>query len=291
VSLLGIDQKKGDPDMLDGRLTVYARVDLDLSDIVSSKHPIASMVNNGLLVVQGNYKDQNNLRDFLKSEMNLSLEEGLSEFLEKLDGLESALDPEKLKEKLSNIGDIQDFIPTPAKIVPFNSEEDVLREEGDIFYAGFFKGVANANLSVNSFPIIYQARFREQQIERVRSEIEMLVSQVERNVSESGSPATGVNVEQRILKDFIPYMLYCRKDRHAFDAAEKQLRSFLSGPQFHDDVDKIVAILSDPRELASRQFRLLELYARKLAEISRENFREAENIQNDIANLLSEPHP
>src|SRR5271169_6517680 len=122
--LLGIEQKKGTQNRLDGRLTVYANIDIDPSDLVSMKHPIASMVHNGLLVAQGNYREQNNLRDFLKSEMGVSLEDGLEEFLDKLGGLESALDPEKLRDRIENIDELEDFIPTPAKIVPFTSEDD-----------------------------------------------------------------------------------------------------------------------------------------------------------------------
>ena len=40
-----------------------------------------------------------------------------------MEGLESTLDPQKLKDRLENMDDIEEFIPTPAKIVPFNSEE------------------------------------------------------------------------------------------------------------------------------------------------------------------------
>ena len=34
------------------------------------------MIHNGLLVAQGNFKDQYNFRDFLKSELGITLEEG-----------------------------------------------------------------------------------------------------------------------------------------------------------------------------------------------------------------------
>lgn len=130
---LNIVQKKGDPHRLDGRVTVYAIIDIDSSDLMNTKHPIGSMVHNGLLVAQGNFRDQNNLKDFLKSEMGISLEEGLGEglaqLLEKMDGLESALDPQKLRERLENMDEIEDFIPTPAKIVPFHSEEELMARE------------------------------------------------------------------------------------------------------------------------------------------------------------------
>jgi hypothetical protein len=284
--LLGIEQKKGDPDRLDGRLTVYANIDIDPSDLMSMKHPIASMVHNGLLVAQGNYKEQNNLKDFLKSEMGISLEEGLEEFLDKLGGLESALDPEKLKEKMENIDDLEDFIPTPAKIVSFPSVEDILSQEGDVYYAGFFKNVGNAILSVNSLPILYQSQFREQEIQKVRNEIELLITQIEKN-EPSRKPfySSNLQAEEKIMKEFIPNMLYCRKEKKVFDAAEKQFREFLHGYRSKEDVDSIVSIIADEHELTSRHFKLLELFAKKIARVMEEHFVEAEKLQKEIAEL------
>ena len=287
--LLGILQKKGDPNKLDGRLTVYAVLDIDPSDLVSMKHPIASMASNGLLVAQGNYREQNNLRDFLKSEMGLSLEDGLEDFLEKLGGLESALDPEKLRERIENIDEMEDFIPTPAKIVPFPSETDVLDQEGDVFCAGTFKNIGNAILSVNSLPIFYQARFREQEIHKVRNEIEQLIAQIEKNAPLREQPlSSDVKVEEKIMKEFIPNMLYCRKEKKVFDAAEKQFKSFLKAYRNNEDVDAIVSIIADEHELTSKHFKLLELYAKKIARVWEENFAEAEKLQKDIAALKRE---
>jgi hypothetical protein len=284
--LLGVQQKKGDPDKLDGRLTVYAVLDIDPSDLLSMKHPVASMIHNGLLVAQGNYREQNNLRDFLKSEMGLSIEEGLEDFLEKLGGIESALDPEKLRERIDNIDELEDFIPTPAKIVPFPSEDDVLSQEGDVYFAGTYKNVGNAILSVNSIPILYQARFREQEIHKVRNEIEMLIAQIEKNAPPRGKPAAkNVRIEERIMKDFIPNMLYCRKETKVFDAAQKQFRDFLHDYGRVEDVDAIIKIIGGDADLTSRHFKLLELYAKKISRVMEENFTEAEKLQRDIAAL------
>jgi hypothetical protein len=284
--LLGIDQKKGNPDRLDGRLTVYANIDIDPSDLVSMKHPIASMVHNGLLVAQGNYKEQNNLKDFLKSEMGISLEEGLEDFLDKLGGLESALDPEKLKEKMENIDELEDFIPTPAKIVSFPSVDEILEQEGDVFYAGLFKNVGNAILSVNSLPILYQAQFREQEIAKVRSEIEQLISQIEKNETpRTPFYSSDVRVEEKIMKEFIPNMLYCRKEKKVFSAAEKQFRAFLQQYRYKEDVDSIVSLIAGEQELTSKHFKLLELFAKKIARLLEENFGEAEKLQKEIVAL------
>jgi hypothetical protein len=284
--LLGIQQKKGDNAKLDGRLTVYAMLDIDPSDLISMKHPIASMVHNGLLVAQGNYREQNNLRDFLKSEMGLSIEDGLEDFLDKLGGLESALDPDKLRERIENIDELEDFIPTPAKIVPFPSEADVLSQEGDVFFSGTFKNVGNAILSVNSLPILYQARFREQEIQKVRNEIELLISQIEKNVTPRSKPQISeTRPEERIMKEFIPNMLYCRKEKKVFAAAEKQFRDYLHEYSGQEDIDAIVLIIAGEQELTSKHFKLLELYAKKIASVQQENFIEAENLQKDIAAL------
>ncbi len=287
--LLGIQQKKGNENTLDGRLSVYAILDIDPSDLLTLKHPIASMIHNGLLVAQGNYREQNNLRDFLKSEMGLSLEDGLEDFLDKLGGLESALDPDKLRERIENIDELEDFIPTPAKIVPFQSEGDVLAQDGDVFFAGSFKNIGNAILSVNSLPIMYQARFREQEIHKVRNEIERLIGQIERNApSREKVVSPDIHVEELIMKEYIPNMLYCRKEKKVFGAAERQFRNYLNDYRNKEDIDSIVSIIADENELTSRHFKLLELYAKKIARIREENFIEADKLQKDIATLLKQ---
>jgi hypothetical protein len=218
--------------------------------------------------------------------MGISLEEGLEDFLDKLGGLESALDPEKLKEKMENIDELEDFIPTPAKIVSFPSVDDIMTQEGDIFYAGVFKNVGNAILSVNSLPILYQAQFREQEIAKVRSEIEQLISQIERNETPRAPfYSSDVRVEEKIMKEFIPNMLYCRKEEKVFGAAEKQFRAFLHEYRYTEDVDSIVSIIAGEQELTSKHFKLLELFAKKIARLWEEDFVEAEKLQREIVAL------
>jgi len=288
--LLGVEQKKGNSVVLDGRLTVYAKIDIDPAEIISMKHPIASMVHNNLLVAQGNFRDQNNLKDFLKSEMGISLEEGLGDFLEKLGGIESALDPDKLKEKMDNFDELEDFIPTPAKIVSFPSVNDILEQDGDIFFTGIFRNVGNAILSVNALPIIYQARFREQEILKVRSEIESLISQIEKSSTDKLTLfPLEMEPEEKILKEFIPNMLYCRKEKNVFTVAEKQFRNFMREYRYKEDTDSIVSLIVDDHELTSKHFKLLELYAKKIGRVMEENFLEAEKLQKDILDLEKQP--
>jgi hypothetical protein len=287
MSLLEIDQKRGNPDHLDGRITVYAAVDIDSSDLLTgTNHPIASMIHNGLLVAQGNYKEQSSLKDFIQAEMGGSIENGLEEFIEQLGGLEGAFDPEKLREKLHNLDDLKDFIPTPAKIVPFHSEEEILQQPGDIFYVGRFKNIANANLSVNSFPILYQARFRESEIDMIRNEIEGMVALVEKIELPSGLIETSeINIEEKITKEFLPSLIYTRKDPAAFKNAVKKFRKFLNGYQVQEDIEKILWVITKPVELTPVHRSLIELYTKKISEIRKENFSAVEKIKFDISTI------
>ncbi len=283
MALLGIEQKKGNPESIDGRLTVYALVTVDPSEMASSSHPIFSMIHNGLLVAQGNYKEQSSLKDFLQSELGTSLDEGLEEFIEKLDGLEGALDPQKLKDKMKNLDDLKDFIPTPAKIVPFHSESEILSQEGDVYYAGTFKNMANANLSVNSFPILYQSRYREQEIDMIRNEIDHLIAQVEHSeIPQTHFLSPGVNIEETINKDYISGLLYAKRDSAAFDKTVTQFKEFLQGYTFTEDIDHIISLIAESEELTQKHSELLELYAKKIELIAQEKFSDADAVSKKI---------
>lgn len=291
--MLNLVQKKGDINHLDGHITVYATIDIDPEELLTTKHPVASAVHNGLLVVQGNFRDQTSLKDFLKSEFGLfkndDLNEGITEFVDRMSGIEAAFDPQKLKDSLENMGDFEELIPTPAKVVPFHSEQEILSEEGDIYYAGTFKSISNAVLCVNAVPIIYQSRFREQEMLFVRNEIESLISQIEQNSTsvnlEDALSQPYLSIEERILREFIPQMLYSKKDPKTFEKAIVQLRTFLGRYRFQSDVDAIIDVISSTDTLHDRESQLLELYAHKIDAVNREDFSAADKFSSLIQEL------
>ncbi len=289
-----IQQKKGDPRNLDGRVTVYAFVDVDAEELLNAKHTFASMIHNGLLAAQGNFKDQYNFRDFLKSELGITLEEGfeesLTQLLERMEGLESTLDPQKLKERLENMDDIEEFIPTPAKIVPFHSEEEIVEQEGDIFFIGRFKYIGNAVLGVQAFPMFYQAKYREQEAGRIRGEIESIISQIEHTDAAAEEPSRE-SIEAAILKRFIPDMLYYRHEQHTFAEKAGEFRSFLKHYRFQEDVESVIAVLATPGELTDKENMLLELYAKKIACVEKEDFQTADDVTREIQRLQNPPSP
>jgi hypothetical protein len=289
--VLNVEMKKGDPEHLDGRVTVYAKIRVEPEELITMSHPVASMVHGGLLAVQGNYREQSSLLDFLKNEMGISLDgEGidneLDDMIDGMGGLESALDPQKLRERLENIGDIEEFIPTPAKVVPFHSEQEILDQPGDVYFAGSFKGVGNAVLGINAVPIMYQAIFREQQMQSLQSEIESLISQIEWN-EPTGATITspGVNPEELLLKEYIPSMLYQRVDPAALESAQKQFRAFMRGYRFNDDVEAVLSLISRDREPGAMEYKLLELYAKKIALVQTEDFAGVDVVHKEIESL------
>ena len=87
------------------------------------------------------------------------------------------------------------------------------------------------------------------------------------------------------MKEFIPNMLYCRKEKKVFGAAEKQFKAFLHEYRYKEDIDSIVTIIAGEQELTSKHFKLLELFAKKIARVLEENFGEAEKLQKEIAAL------
>jgi len=290
-NVLNVERKKGDPEHLDGRVIVYAKIDIDPDEFITMKHPVTSMVHGGLLAVQGNYKEQNSLRDFLISEMGIPLDgdglnEGLKEMIDSMDGLESALDPQKLRERLEDMGEFEEFIPTPAKVVPFHTEREIMEQPDDVYFAGTFKKVGNAVLGVNAVPIIYQAIFREQQMQSLQNEIESLITQIEWDEPPPVTIAmTGVNPEELLLKEYIPSMLYQRVDKAGFLKAQKQFRAFMTGYRFADDVEAIISLISMDKEPHPTEYKLLELYAKKISMVQTEDFSGLETVKREIEHL------
>jgi hypothetical protein len=208
--------------------------------------------------------------------------------IENMDGLEAALDPQKLRDRLENMGDIEEFIPTPAKMMPFHTEQEILDQPGDVYFAGHFKGIGNAVLGVNAVPIIYQAIFKEQQMQSLHSEIESLISQIEWSDTSGGGVTVttpGVNPEEALLKEYIPTMLYQRVDPAGFESSRKQFRAFMRGYRFNDDVEAVLSLISKDREPGAMEYKLLELYAKKISLVQAEDFTGLDAVHKEIVSL------
>lgn len=297
-SFLNIEQKKGDPENPHGKLTVYAKIAMDVTDLSSEEDlsPLNEMLKSGFLVAQGNYRDQNSLRDFLQQELGTSLEdeEGMKQFIEGLGGIEGAIDPEKFREKMNQLEELDEFIPTPAKMTHFSSEEQILDQEGDVFFAGSFENSANANLAVNAVTILYQSMYREKQIFRVRGQIDDLISEVEDSghMIELGeevapaSPAKGEHISDTILKKFIPDLIHAISMPHIREKAEERLKFYLSNYPQPTDVDKLIS-LTRVDHLNEVDTKLIELYSYKISYLYEEAFDKVADVVRKIDELES----
>ena len=78
--MLGIEQKKGNPNKLQGKLIVYAKISSD-AELEKGMLPLRDMVRNGLLVVSGEFKPNESFKDFIRREVNSIEYRSLSELL------------------------------------------------------------------------------------------------------------------------------------------------------------------------------------------------------------------
>lgn len=278
---------RGDPSRLDGRLTAIVRLVGNLPD----DHPTAAMVHGGMLCVQGNFRDQRTMADFFRVELGLTMEKGIDEIIEQArqtGGLESALDPEAVRERLRSMGQ-SEFLPIPAKVVGFDSLEDALEEEGDVVLLGTFEDIQFAHMAINGFPMLYQARYREQEHHQMREEISQWLGHLEDSASTPAAlpePPTletfEGDIEAHLLKDLLPGMFYAEGDSYEAHAAELRFRAFMAPCLVPHDVETMVALVPAIRSGDTNALHRLELLVRKAAALQREDFRTLERIKLEL---------
>lgn len=292
-SVLQVLIRKGNPERLSGKLLVYAKIhpDTDLS-----RSHWGELVRGGIVSVTGNYRDQHNLLDFLKKELQDQLgedyEEGLRQLKEKGGDQWDRL--QELMKDADKPGHME-IIPIPAKVVFFESEEDLLEVEADIFYLGEYKMVENAHLSVSAFPILYQAAYKEQEDVRLDEEINTLLLEVgmESSDLESCFPAIqSVNysnysgdLQDLLYRRLIPELIHRSQSEDEFTEGMKLFRDFLKGYPFAEDIESIAWHIHELAKGLQGHQRLVELLCRKIAALRAERFEELNAIKKEIQAL------
>lgn len=315
-----IEQRKGDPEKLKGKLLAYVRIiaeeagegpeSFSEGDVGGTEpaSPLNSMVRNGILAVQANYVDQRNIRDFFRDEFGISLEKGIQEVIDQAKetgGLEGALDPEAVKERLESMKNA-DFIPIPAKIAFFNSEEEMLATESDVYFLGHFTVISHAHLCVNSFPIIYQAYFREQEHRAMEREIAALLGTIESpkgrskpgagedgddpEATDADSPAPKIqnfkgDVKAFLLKELIPKMIYNLSDPAEYAKALFQFKSFMGDFGHPEDMQEIISLIESTPTHDAKALRKLELLVAKVEALQKEDYERLEMIRKELRGL------
>ncbi|MCR5029787.1 MAG: hypothetical protein K6A31_11115 [Fibrobacter sp.] len=303
--MLGIQQKKGDPEKLCGRLVVYAKITPSASkDQNAGPIPFASMVRNGILAVRGEFEKNNSIKRFLQHEAGASsVDKGISDMIEHIKEsggeLPEGLDIDSFKDRLEELSSME-IIPVPAKIMFYDNEEEILEENADIYYIGEFSGMSQAHLCITSLPILYQAKYREQQNAEEQSYINELLSQIETDGLITSKPETGEflpgngnlltfvgNLQELLERQVVPYLLYQAADEEQFSTSLDRFYAFMAPYKDQRDVQLIGKTLRRLRvnENDVKERSRLELLCRKVSAMYHEKFEQVPEIQKKLSEL------
>ena len=291
-SALRAELKKGDPARLRGRLIAYVRYERSPDDVPApgeEASPLEALVTNGFLAVTANYVDQRNIRDFFRKEFGISLEKGIEEVIEQArdtGGLEGALDPEAVKERLDSMKNA-DFIPIPAKVAHFSSEEDMLAQDADVYFLGSFTVLPHAHLCVNSFPILYQAYYREQEHRTVEKEIAAILGAIE---TPAPRPRESVvppdNWKQHLLTVLIPRVIYTKgQEGGDHDKSVADFRAFMEDFGYPEDAETVLDLIEKTPDFTAPTLRKIELMVAKVEALQSEDYERLEEIKRELAAL------
>jgi hypothetical protein len=183
---------------------------------------------------------------------------------------------------MESVKGFEDMIPTPAKLEPFENEQEILSRNCDVFYLGEFDKLTNANLAVNALPILYQAVFREQQMQFVEKEIEKLLSGTESSISDDHYSKDIGAVEKRLNGEFISELLYNSNNKEEREIWERKLRNYMFGYRYPGEIDKIIALAARFSGSPESTRVLLELYVRKIVAFLKEDYKSVGDLKKEI---------
>ncbi len=304
--LLGIEQKKGSASRLCGKLIAYARI-LPTAEEDTAPQPFQEMVRNGLLVIEGDFRHSESLKQMLRKELGNGLDEniaGLIEHIKEEGGdLPEGLDPEAIRERINELSNME-VIPIPAKIVYRETEEDILKSEGDIYYIGEFMGLSQAHFCLTSLPIFYQAKYREQEKLNEQIYLNEILSQIESQKvldnteikNANGLFPDGANLNSFIgnLQELfdgrvIPFLL-AQDSPTSFESGFQSFADFMLPYPFKPDIENLHHALLKLREnqADAKERRRLELLCNKISAVYHEDFKKIPPIETELQLLNAE---
>ncbi len=283
------EKKKGDAGSLSGKVTVYALIELEDSEL--EKSDLHDLVQNGILAVIGDFSKYYDIKEFLKKELGINFEKGVQEFFARISGedpLLGSLNNDKFQHKLKSLKNIEDFIPTPVQPEIFSSEAEIMAREGDVYCVGRFTNINNANIAVNAFAILYQMHYREQQRKLVKLEVEAILQEVSKTVE--NSPHEEVKnfkelkegLELHLQTRFIPELLYYSHEPETRERSFQKFRKFMEGYKFTQDIENIIQCIGNEQIDEKRKSSIVELYIKKICALVQEDFVKLTQICKDL---------
>ena len=175
-----------------------------------------------------------------------------------------------------------------------------LTQDVDVFYLGRFTVITHAHLCVNSFPIIYQAYFREQEQVAMELEIATLLQVIEDpKLEKVSTPKASEEVTLQnfqgdlqafLLKDLIPKMIYNLSDPTEYQNAKRHFRTFMGDFGYPEDLEAIIILIETTPKQDLMVLKKLELLVAKVEALQREDYIKLEEIRSQLSKLgLSNP--
>lgn len=300
--MLGIEQKKGDPDRLCGHMIAYAKI-VPAGNVDRVSFPFADLVHNGLLVVRGDFEGNETMKNFMQNKFGTSVKDGISEIIDRIHEqggeLPEGIDPDELREKMDEFANME-VIPVPAKVIRVESEEQILKENADIYYVGKFTGMSQVHLCVTSLPIFYQAQYREQQTSQSQEYINEILAQIEgddvgiKKTEDDFLPMGSLdtfmgNLYELLNKKVVPFLLYQVQDELEYAASFDRFRDFMASYSPASDIDAvndaIQALRVNEDDKTARE--KVELLCKKMSAIYHEKFEEVPALAKRLKELDS----
>lgn len=300
--MLGIEQKKGDDNNLCGRMIAYAKI-LPTPDGQIGGSPFDDMIKNGLLTLEGDFRlfSANSERKSINKAMDEKLNNLLASMEESGVDLPANLDVDSMRERLHELSNME-VIPIPARIGNFNTENDILEEDADIYYIGEFIGAGQAHYCLTTLPIYYQAVYREQAKRKEMDFLNDALAQIEAgdfvDTDDLQKDSEELFPEGITLNNFvgdiskllnvrvIPFLLAQETDSEYHKQIEKFF-DFMKGYPEAADIIRIDVALRELRHQDSQVARkLLELSCQKVCAVYDEDSRKAQEIDKQISELL-----
>jgi len=309
--VFGIIQKKGDENNLCGRVIGYVKIPPPEPGN-GMETPFDALVSpDGILAIQGDYSKIPDF-DAFRNNLQQSLPKGLQEILKHI------LEDDELRENLDKAKKISfsvipqkgsdrlgDFFPVPAQLTLFQSEEALLLEEGDIYFLGEYASMSSAHLFLTGFPIIYQARYREQtELQKAKEVDELLAgiggdkktqsyAELEDLTIHLNGDLNSFNGNLLNLLDtqVLPKIMYIieRNDTENFKAGINSFRSFMHSYPHQQDIEKMISILQSINEKkfsSSSDSKILTLLCKKISALHHEEFEILPEIQKELEAVI-----
>lgn len=300
--MLGIEQKKGNDEHLCGRMIAYAKI-LPSPDTESST-PFDDMVKNGILALEGDFRQAPSLPEN-RRDMHKAVDAKLNNLLETMqqEGMElpENVDVDALRGRLHELSNME-VIPIPARIGNFGNEEDILKEDADIYFIGEFVGMNQAHFCLTTLPIYYQARYREQAKAEEISILNDMLAQfeagdimdnedIQKETNELFPAGVTLNTFVGDLRNLlnvhvIPFLLACESDT-TYDTQINLFYNFMKDYPQQIDITRVDNAIRELRKQSDNHIarKLLELSCKKINAIYSEDTKSAEELEAEITSL------